>query len=224
MALTNNQITAKNLKGFYDRIYPYLGVKPSSGFTPVGTVITVMGTTPPEHYVECNGQELLINSYLTLAGYFNDQFGASNYFGGNGTSTFAVPDLRSSEVSDAMFCIAIKNIYIETIEKQTYSTTEQVVGTWIDGKPIYQKTINFGALPNATSKTVAHGISNIDRITSYDAIMSDGTDFQTLNCCWTNGSNNIRSSVNKTNVTITSTYNVTGYNAYVTIQYTKTTD
>ena len=31
--------------------------------------------------------------------------------------------------------------------KDTYSTTEQVIGTWIDGKPIYRKVveyINFG--------------------------------------------------------------------------------
>ena len=43
-----------------------------------------------------------------------------------------------------------------------YSTKEQVIGQWLDGKPIYQKTINTGALPNKTTKTVAHNISNID--------------------------------------------------------------
>lgn len=45
-----------------------------------------------------------------------------------------------------------------------YSETERVVGEWIDGKPLYQKTISCGSLPNATTKTVAHGISNIDVI------------------------------------------------------------
>lgn len=43
-----------------------------------------------------------------------------------------------------------------------YSLDEQDTGLkWIDGKPIYQKTINFGALPNRTTKSVNHSISNV---------------------------------------------------------------
>lgn len=55
-----------------------------------------------------------------------------------------------------------------------YSTTEINTGAkWIDGSAIYKKTINFGALPNATSKGVSAGISNLDYIikiegTAYD--------------------------------------------------------
>lgn len=45
-----------------------------------------------------------------------------------------------------------------------YSTTETICGTWIDGKPIYRKVIDMGALPNATAKDVQHNISNIDNI------------------------------------------------------------
>ena len=42
-----------------------------------------------------------------------------------------------------------------------YSTSEVDTGyTWTDGSPIYKKTINIGALPNATTKSVAHNISN----------------------------------------------------------------
>lgn len=39
-----------------------------------------------------------------------------------------------------------------------YRTTERFVG-----KPVYVKTVDLGALPNATIKTVAHGISNVAR-------------------------------------------------------------
>lgn len=35
-----------------------------------------------------------------------------------------------------------------------YSEDEQIVGRWIDGKPIYQKTINIGILPNSSSKLI----------------------------------------------------------------------
>ena len=52
------------------------------------------------------------------------------------------------------------------IEVSNYSTTETAVGTWIDGSTIYRKVINFGALPNATSKNVNHGITNLRRVIS----------------------------------------------------------
>ena len=34
--------------------------------------------------------------------------------------------------------------------------------TWVDGKPIFRKVIDFGVLPNTASKNVAHGISNLE--------------------------------------------------------------
>lgn len=48
----------------------------------------------------------------------------------------------------------------------SYSTNEvKTGGKWIDGKPIYRKVVDFGALPNATTKNVAHGVNNIGDIT-----------------------------------------------------------
>ena len=43
-----------------------------------------------------------------------------------------------------------------------YSTTEKIVGTWIDGKPIWQKTVT-GTAPNGWGDT-AHNIANIDKV------------------------------------------------------------
>ena len=38
------------------------------------------------------------------------------------------------------------------IMQNSYSTSEKFTGEyWIDGRPIYQKVINFGALPNGTT-------------------------------------------------------------------------
>ena len=49
----------------------------------------------------------------------------------------------------------------------SYSTSEQWTGGyWIDGKKIYRKVVDCGALPNATTKTVAHGIYNIANVLS----------------------------------------------------------
>ena len=45
-----------------------------------------------------------------------------------------------------------------------YSTNEQVIGTWIDGKPVYEKTLEINNIDmgnvNGTKTTIPHGISN----------------------------------------------------------------
>ena len=62
--------------------------------TPIGTIISYMGTTAPEDYLICDGTVYNIADYNDLADFINTQFGSYNKFGGNGTTTFAVPDLR----------------------------------------------------------------------------------------------------------------------------------
>jgi hypothetical protein len=44
---------------------------------------------------------------------------------------------------------------------ETLENIEQFTGRYFLGKKVYRKTINFGALPNATTKSVAHGIATI---------------------------------------------------------------
>lgn len=52
---------------------------------------------------------------------------------------------------------------IEQSAGHHYSTQERVVGTWF-GKPLYEKVVDFGALPNATAKDLNHNISDIDTV------------------------------------------------------------
>lgn len=66
----------------------------------------------------------------------------------------------------------------DNIDYATYSTTEQVVGTWIDKKPIYRKTIDFGYLPNSTTKAVAHNIVGIDKIIKIEQTIDNGSSYQ----------------------------------------------
>ena len=105
-----------------------------------------------------------------------------------------------------------------------YSTTEKIVGTWVDGKPLYQKTINFGALPNTTSKSVNHGVSNpsIKRIFGYT---TNGTSVATLPFVGTgsdSGSNNIAIYATATQIIVEALRDRSAYTTtYVTIQYTK---
>lgn len=45
-----------------------------------------------------------------------------------------------------------------------YSTTEQVVGTWLDGKPLYEKTIHLTNISFNANFYHVHGIANADII------------------------------------------------------------
>lgn len=59
-----------------------------------GTVISYMGSKTPDGYLACDGKVYNISDYSSLANTIKDEFGSYNYFGGDGTTTFAVPDLR----------------------------------------------------------------------------------------------------------------------------------
>lgn len=69
-----------------------------------------------------------------------------------GTVTNDITDSNNDAVPN---CKTVKD-YVD--EKQTYSTTETVVGTWL-GKPLYRKVIDFGSLPNTENKYVTHNIN-----------------------------------------------------------------
>lgn len=63
--------------------------------TPVGTVISYMGTKAPGHYLVCDGSVYNIADYKDFSQFIKEQFGSYEYFGGDGSVTFAVPDLRN---------------------------------------------------------------------------------------------------------------------------------
>lgn len=50
-----------------------------------------------------------------------------------------------------------------------YSTDETPIGTWINGKTIYRKVINIGALPNAEQKVYTWNIPGIQDLVGYSA-------------------------------------------------------
>lgn len=119
-------------------------------------------------------------------------------------------DVNDNAVPNAK---TVKN-YID--KKQTYSTKETVIGTWL-GKPLYRKVINMGNLANNSGKSVAHNLSNFV--------------IRTINGSATNGSIHIGISgfndeiyMNNTNVIWNTKVNRSSFTAYVVLEYTKTTD
>ena len=112
-----------------------------------------------------------------------------------------------------------------------YSTAEQVVGEWIDGKPLYQRTYDLGSGPNNTNITWPHNIDNLDKAISFVGVMI-GTSSTTsalqipLNFCPANTTAKdatwIR--INGSNIQMGTGADRSMFNIYLTLQYTKTTD
>ena len=102
-----------------------------------------------------------------------------------------------------------------------YSTTEHVVGTWIDGKPLYEITWDWGAGPQPGNQYKAHNIPNIKYIYHISAIAIKNDYFDVI-------------PKDSASITFTSEYvNIystdgsqlsTVEHIYMTIRYTKTTD
>lgn len=111
-----------------------------------------------------------------------------------------------------------------------YSTTEKIVGTWIDGKPLYQKTINCGTLPSSAGnmKSTAHGISNLDTVACINGVAKSSTGsiplpFVSHDVTDSGKVNQIAVTLSSTSVNIITGKNRSDFTGYVTLQYTKTT-
>ncbi len=100
-----------------------------------------------------------------------------------------------------------------------YSTDEHIIGTWIDGKTLYEKTIDFGAIPNNTTKSVAHGINNLSMVVSWNGCMKSSDSFETV----PSGENsNFKLTADATNISIRTSTSWNDWTvSYITIQYTK---
>ncbi len=53
-----------------------------------------------------------------------------------------------------------------------YSETEKVVGTWIDGTPVYEKTVYYAGGTSGTL-SIPHGITNLNRIITVNGSCHD---------------------------------------------------
>lgn len=108
-----------------------------------------------------------------------------------------------------------------------YSLTEQNTGTkWIDGRAIYKKTISCGTLPNATNKSIAHGVDNLSRVIDahgYAFRSSDSAGFPLIFASDIAAANSIGFTWNSTTIVLGTGIdrsNIT--ESYITIYYVKT--
>ena len=108
---------------------------------------------------------------------------------------------------------------------EIYDDTERIVGTWF-GETLYQKTVSCGALPNANTKQVSHGISNIGTVVNIFGYTNGGLGTLPLPYSTNNINANIGVNIPGDNTSVINLFtgsdrsNLT--NTYVTLQYTKT--
>ena len=106
----------------------------------------------------------------------------------------------------------------------TYSTTEQVVGTW-NNKPLYRKVIECGALPNNASKDIVHNIQNLGIATRCNGMAVRTSDSRALTIPDSTPNAEIGCGVTNTNVYITTHNDRSTFNySFLVLEYTKTTD
>lgn len=291
--------------------------------TPVGHIIAHMGTVAPKHYLICDGTEYNITDYPYLAQHIEDNFGSINFFGGDGETTFAVPDLRGEFLRGAgnngaavgvhqegtehpriaysskynyfqlnsgidheyfdgryvdkyvmlsegvytntttkegtktndvgvaytsrptntsvLYCIKYEPTYFMNtyntnyMQPSMYSEEERVVGCWIDGKPLYEKTI-VSVTPNEKDavKNIIALDESIENVISLDGYMLYTSSGHTYNIpltvpravkisesyyyssTWTN--------INTHTILMCVCEQYINLPVYITIQYTKVTD
>lgn len=107
---------------------------------------------------------------------------------------------------------------------KTYSLTETATqDVWL-GKTVYMKTINFGTLPNATTKSVAHGISGLTRVTDIRGYAYAPSIGLFIGLPWVGSASgwDTEISVDATNISIRSGQNISVYTeCYVVLEYVK---
>jgi hypothetical protein len=106
-----------------------------------------------------------------------------------------------------------------------WTTTEHWTGRYKDGSKIWSKSVDFGALPNATTKSVAHGVTGMImsylKAPTFEGSASNGTTAFPLHFILTTLQiSDI--SIDATNINIGSGSNLSTLSAFIRIQYCKT--
>lgn len=158
--------------------------------------------------------------------------------GGGGATTFlGLTDTPSTYAGQAGKRVVVNGtedaLEFETISSAPdsdglvldYSTSEQTTNrTYTGGETIFQKTVNFGALPNNTTKNVAHGISGDFRVIRHDfwaRRASDGLQVYVPNVSNVAIGSQTQISIGGTNITLRNSVNSSAFIGQITLWYIK---
>ena len=104
-----------------------------------------------------------------------------------------------------------------------YSTTEQVVGTWLDGKPVYRKVCLLSGMIRDTLVEIPTGLQDVKAVIRLDAMIYANNNFTPIyvgtsyvGFCWYDGTNNT--------FHCRQFFGADYTNGFAIVEYTKTTD
>jgi hypothetical protein len=150
----------------------------------------------------------------------------STYSAGDGidisNGVISTDNLQSGDMSDIVS--PLPGVVSNRVK---YSTTEQVIGEWVDGKPLYQKSFVQTSGSLSDHITLNHNISNLNVVVYAIAMLRKNDN--TLQMPMTVDQNGIELNITNTKIELwigEDFLNVLGTNGryIVHIQYTKTTD
>ena len=206
-----------------------------------GDVNVNQGSAPNYYYVASSGMSniedafaVVDKSYMILSSDGTPRnFSWIDYQGDNTfvmysmtqrTNVTVILTFQYTKTTDTPWSGIVPQGYGYVSSGDIYSFEERKIGVWCNGKPLYQKTIDFGAIPNSTTKTVNHGIENIENIWYVDAVTNyTGIVFGGIMPIVYSGKT-FRVACRESAVEIVTNENWDNYTALVTVRYTKTTD
>lgn len=114
-------------------------------------------------------------------------------------------------------------------EWHEYSTDEKIVGKWIDGKPLYEKTVTFNSVSAGTTLNIPSGVTTVDTLIDVDVMCSISGGFMkvpvallSVQAEWGIAEQQFTKSTGYLRVDFGSERSVTG--GFAIFRYTKTTD
>lgn len=143
------------------------------------------------------------------------------------------PNLFSGSYGDLSNKPTLNGVVINgNMFTHNYSTSEQRVGSWIDGKPLYQKTVSFPA-DSSQRLSINLGVQNVEHIFLVpDGCFGNAGTWTIPYVIGTDYNNNIGGYFDNLGAGNTATFEFrvgqgsAPYNngGYITVRYTKTTD
>lgn len=139
-------------------------------------------------------------------------------------ASYVVNNMSGSDIDKSPSVNAVKNY----VDKNIYSTTETVVGTWL-GKPLYRKVIEISSLPNNADTSYETGITNgeLARFEGFALLNSSDTNMKPLpyiSPFESYGNIYLGVDTDAAAIKIKTGSNRTSGTAKVIVEYTKTTD
>lgn len=104
-----------------------------------------------------------------------------------------------------------------------YSTEEQRIGSWIDGKPLYRKIVYINQTISHDTN-INHNIANISKITKLYGVAKSGSNIIPLPYSHYNTVYNMALLCNETAILFRPGTSQSINETYIYIEYTKTTD